>query len=583
LLSQRIEDYLNYYRETWNALEGDEATRLVLAKQVVRELYRYKYGFDNYTLECEMLALGDDCLRDICLPRAQADWNRDVGDFGMKRFGISAQLLAFVAELERATTHEQRLSIFKETKARSHVFREISYGVENTLFLAFALNLEWAQRLGPSAFCTLSRELLAPEILGGEHLLYMLSNALPVSTLRLAGQSYTLSHEVEVTVRIHIQGSEGTEIRLENNIAFLMGTNIQNVLLHNSTERTVELQLQGVGWNDNFRLDNVTCVGVTLRAQYCDSVHLNHVTITDAPVGLRVFHVGRLILDGDRVHKSMIKRCERAFYMSETKLVRICDTTVSYVNEVFDIFVLNAFEVRGCDFRTSLTLGEVCMLEGRKPVLVDNSINVVNDTLLVGLVTGPKRAIHGMNTEPARDLEDGMLRRFFENKYDRSVLLPTRTAALQKRLVGAGDVPAPRLDSTGWKPVPKTSEAGRPEDVDYYYRALERGPALRTHPCLWYIRQVAGMDQMLCHEDTPVPLLEETLVSHEKESLNDRIHAWLSKTEPQPAPSTMADKEALAWALDREREILHQNCLAMVRAAAEASRRGVQGKASSVV
>ena len=121
-----------------------------------------------------MLRPGAGAFSGVSLERAQDEWQRRVGPFGVDRFVLLGHLVQLVTDIERAGSPELGLKLFRHAKARPSTFFNVVHGVENTLFLAFALNLDWPDRLGPDAFCTLAGQLIAPEILGGEHLYRML-------------------------------------------------------------------------------------------------------------------------------------------------------------------------------------------------------------------------------------------------------------------------------------------------------------------------------------------------------------------------------------------------------------------------
>ena len=509
-----------------------------------------------------MLRPGAGAFSGVSLERAQDEWQRRVGPFGVDRFVLSGHLVQLVTDIERAGSPELGLKLFRHAKARPSTFFNVVHGVENTLFLAFALNLDWPDRLGPDAFCTLAGQLIAPEILGGEHLYRMLHVALPGSTLRLGNGSYALRREVEVTERLSLEGALSTEVLLEHNLIFLVGTRIRNILFLNQTARSLELQLNGVGWKEDFRLANVACCGVGLRAQYCGLVHLSRLSVCDALIGLRVFHARQLVVDGDAAFKSLIHRCQRAFYIAETETARLSDTVVQFAEEVLDVHVRTGFEARRCTFKLSMHLGEAVMPEGRLPTFVDTAIVVENDSLDLGTVEGGRRTLCGMNTAGRFPFQDEAMRRAFATMGDTGLLRPGRAAELQERLARASE--AAMLDTTGGRRVPKTSLIQRPPDVDYYYRALEDGPAQRLPALEWYLRQARAADKMLLHVQAPPEGLEGRLLAHEKECLSDRVHAWRLGGGTVEAAQDRAG--VLAWAFDKERESLHAECLKLARA-----------------
>jgi hypothetical protein len=590
----RVDEYLELYLSHWNLIP-DEGARRMLAQQTVRDLYRYRYGFDHYTLEACMLGLSEGACADVSLDRAREDWARLVAVPGLEPFVPSEETTSLVTDVERAGSQEHGLRIYKEARVRHSFFRGIVYGVEQVLFLAFALHLDWAHKLGTEAFCALARELVAPEILGGEHLYRMLHTALPGSTLLLKCGTYHLREEIEVTTRINLLGTGGTQILLDRRLWFLAGTTIRNVMFRNPYDRATELLLQGVGWHDHFRLENVSCFGVALRAQYCSTVHLLQVHVCDALVGLRVFHVRRLILDGSDVFKSHIARCQRALYIAETDSVRLCDTVVVDCGSVLDVHVLRAFEAWNCQFSYCIRLGEINMFEGKQPTLVGNRIRVLHDQLLLGPVDGDKRVLTGMNTAPPDPAFDRLMLaklagKRFDLGDDPAPLLPRRASTLQERLVqalnttreprGLADVHEP----PGWKPVPTTSSRQHTQDIDYYFRAMDEGPAARVRPSAWYIGQLVAearrmttpQDKMLFHVETPIYAIETSLLDYEKESLDDRVRAWLTKAVPRQASDDATDKQLLAWALDKEYEILCSECVKTARDACNGQHGGHQ-------
>jgi len=522
-----------------------------------------------------MLRPGARAFAGVSLERAQEEWERRVGPFGMDRFLLSEQLVQLVTDIERAGSQELGLQVFSDARARRNTFHAAVHGVENTLFLAFALNLDWADRLGADAFCTLAGQLIAPEILGGEHLYRMLHVALPGSTLRLGNGAYALRQEVEVSGRLSLEGAGGTQVLLEHNLVFLVGTRIRNILFLNQTARALELQLNGVGWKEDFRLANVACLGVGLRAQYCGLVHLSRLSVCDALVGLRVFHVRQLVLDGDEAFKSLVHRCQRAFYIAETDTARLSDTVVQFAEEVLDVHVLTGFEARRCTFKLSLHLGEAVLPEGRLPAFVDTVIVVENDSLELGAAEGGRRYLRGMNTAGRFPFQDEAMRRAFANMGELGLLRPGRAAAIQERLARPSE--AVMRDTTGGRRVPKTSLLERAPDVDYYYRALEGGPEHRVSAVEWFLRQARAADKTLFNVQAPAPPegLEGRLLADEKECLADRIHAW--RLRAAGFEDTVDRGSVLAWALDKERELLHAECLQMAMASLGAGDVGRKG------
>jgi hypothetical protein len=132
--------------------------------------------------------------------------------------------------------------------------------------------------------------------------------------------------------------------------------------------------------------------------------------------------------------------------------------------------------------------------------------------------------------------------------------------------------------------VPTTSSRQHTQDIDYYFRAMDDGPAVRVRPSAWYIGQLVAearrmstpQDKMLFHVETPIYAIETSLLDYEKESLDDRVRAWLTKAVPRQASDDTSDKQLLAWALDKEYEILCSECVKTARDACNGQHVGHQ-------
>lgn len=566
---------MEYYHSTWNLL-SDPGSRLLLAKHTVRELYSFKYGFDDSILLDTMLRPGAGAFRRVSLDRAQEHWEERVGAFSLDRFLLSGHVTQIVLDVERSGSPEEGRRIFSDAK-EDFCFRSGVYGVENALFLAFALGMHWPHLLGVEAYCTLARELIYPEILGSKQLEFMLAVALPGSTLRLDNGPYVLRQETEVTYNINLEGGSGSStIQLEANLTFAVAVRIQNVVFVNRTERALELQVRGSGWKGGFALINVSCLGVTVRANCCQQLYIKGLHVSDALVGLRAFQVGKLVLDGDPVYKSLITRCQRAFYIYGSETVTLSHTVVQYAEEVFDVHVKGEFQASRCTFQLSLHLGEIRMPEGWLPTFAGTTIAVMNDALDVGPDCATPRILPAMNTEPRRPFTDEAMRRAFGELYSPDRIRPERAAALLERLTSPlPEGPAELVDTTGGTRIPKRSSFEREPEYDLFFRALQDGPGVRVRAVDWYIGQVVSPPKMLSHKQEAAPAIDEKLLAHETESLADRIHAWRLQAWPPPAVEvepTMGEggrneqEAALAWAVGRERQILHLECLEMARA-----------------